>query len=83
MKTPSIKQTSAATQRAFIHHYLLNNDSATTQDFRNVGVYSPAPRIKELRDQGINIKTAFVSVVDHAGVQHHGVARYFLKGGDK
>jgi hypothetical protein len=70
-----------ANQRQFILTHLKDNDSATTQDFRDLGIYAPAPRVKELRELGINIKTSLERVIDHAGIEHERVARYYLSEG--
>jgi hypothetical protein len=73
--------TSTANQRSSILTHLNEKGSATTQEFRNVGIMSPAPRIKELRELGHKIKTTFESVIDQAGIEHSKVARYSIQGG--
>ena len=83
MKENRTSNTSTANQRAFILTYLEQNGSATTLDFRNAGIMAPAPRIKELREQGHIITTFFETVTDHVGVKHGKVARYLLQGGEK
>ena len=75
------KGNSAANQRDFILSYLKKNGSGTTQDFRDAGIMSPAPRIMELRRLGYKIRKELEVVTDHVGVTHGHVARYFLQGG--
>lgn len=72
--------TSAANQRNFILNYLREHGSATTIDFRNMGIMAPAPRILELKARGYDIPSIPETVIDHAGVKHVNVARYILKG---
>lgn len=72
------RDTSSANQRAFILAHLEKHYSATTIDFRNMGIMAPAPRIKELRDAGHKIGKILEDVIDHTGVKHGRVARYFL-----
>lgn len=74
------KNNSTACQRALILTYLQEHGSATTTDFRNMGIMSPAPRIMELKRQGYNIEKVLEAVIDHVGVKHGNVARYFLQG---
>lgn len=73
--------TSTANQRAFILTYLERNNSATTLDFRNNGIMAPAARIKELKEAGYKIGRILEDQLDHVGVKHGRVARYFLLGG--
>ena len=72
-----LKDTSAATQRAKIKAYL-RIGSHSTLEFRQMGICSPAPRIKELRKQGYQISTSTRTEIDHAGVTHKGIAVYTL-----
>ena len=74
--------TSTANQRAFILTYLGQNHSATTLDFRNVGIMAPAARIKELKEAGYKITKVLEYQYDHVGVKHGRVARYFLQRGE-
>ena len=83
MKDNRTQGLSTANQRAYILSYLEQNGSATTLDFRNAGIMAPAPRIKELREEGHIITTFFETVTDHVGVKHGKVARYFLQEGEK
>ena len=58
--------------------YERGSEGATTDELRSViGQMSPAPRIKELREQGAVINTDPVSIVID-GKEHHNVARYVL-----
>lgn len=41
----------------------------TTDDLRVLGVFSPAPRILELRDMGLDIKTTWIQKYDRDGYQ--------------
>ncbi len=72
--------TDTANQRTFVLNYLNEHGSGTTFDFRNLGIMAPAPRIKELKEKGYLIETILEDVLDHIGVSHRKVARYFLRG---
>lgn len=41
----------------------------TTDDLRILGVFSPAPRISELRESGLDIKTTWIRKYDRDGYQ--------------
>jgi hypothetical protein len=58
----------------------LFHESRNTFEFRAIGITSAAPRIKELRDAGWDIRTSRETATDTAGVKHHGIARYSLHG---
>jgi hypothetical protein len=58
---------------------MLAHGSVNTLEFRAVGLCSPAPRIKELREAGWRIHSTRETATDSAGVKHHGIARYWLK----
>jgi hypothetical protein len=58
----------------------LFRESRNTFEFRAIGITSAAPRIKELRDAGWDIRTSRETATDTAGVKHHGIARYSLHG---
>lgn len=72
-----LKDNSKATQRRTILK-VLRERSASTFDFRQMGIVSPAPRIKELREQGYQIETTRIRSLDHTGQPHGGVALYRL-----
>lgn len=79
--SPVTTNTSDSAQRQAILDLLTQNGSMTTSDFRNRGVFTAPQRISELRKQGWDIKTDLITVFDHAGVKHPGVASYTLLGG--
>jgi hypothetical protein len=58
----------------------LYRESRNTFEFRAIGITSAAPRIKELRDAGWDIRTSRETATDTAGVKHYGIARYSLHG---
>jgi hypothetical protein len=74
-----ITDTTSKTQRDAIIR-VLYRESRNTLEFRAMGIASPAPRIKELRDAGWDIRDARETATDTAGVEHHGIARYSLHG---
>jgi hypothetical protein len=45
-----------------------------------MGITAAAPRIKELRDAGWDIRTSRETATDMANVKHYGIARYSLHG---
>lgn len=81
MNTATIKTMNSEEQRQFILKHLAENGTATTIDFRELGLMSPACRIRELRSKGYNIRTTLVTVKDSAGIEHNRVAEYFLSSG--
>ncbi|HUX81497.1 MAG TPA: helix-turn-helix domain-containing protein [Halothiobacillus sp.] len=50
----------------------------TVQARRDLNVMQPAPRIKELREQGYKIATFRQPVLDDYGRKHPGIGRYVL-----
>jgi hypothetical protein len=58
----------------------LYRESRNTFEFREMGITAAAPRIKELRDAGWDIRTSRETATDMAGVKHYGIARYSLHG---
>ena len=72
-----ITDTSTQTQYDAIIRALFR-ESRNTFEFRAMGITSAAPRIKELRDVGWDIRSIRESAIDSAGVKHHGIARYYL-----
>jgi hypothetical protein len=70
---------SIASQRAQILSYLKLHGSATTLDIRNkLHILSPAPRIFELRKQGLLIVTEKQAQPTPDG-RSHSVAKYVLQ----
>jgi len=70
--------TSTRTQRAFVLKALKNNASLNTFELRELGICSPAPRLKELIDSGIKINSVREAAIDSIGVKHRNVSRYWL-----
>lgn len=68
----------ASTQRDRMHILaLLKQKPRHTIEFREQhGLISPAPRIKELRTKGYNIKTALIKAYSQDGRLHSKVALY-------
>jgi hypothetical protein len=58
----------------------LYRESRNTFEFREMGITAAAPRIKELRDAGWDIRTSRETATDMANVKHYGIARYSLHG---
>jgi len=70
---------SSAGQRVQILSYLKEHGSATTLEIRNkLHILSPAPRIWELRGQGVEIETVRECQPTPDGKKHH-IARYVLR----
>lgn len=64
-------------QRATIKACLLERPHSTLE-FRDMGICSPAARVKELRKAGYEISTHSRTETDQAGVTHKGIAVYTL-----
>lgn len=77
LKTPY--SNSAASQRARILKHLENGKALSTMQAREqLGIMSPAPRVKELREQGYQIDTYRITEHDSNGVPHHRMGLYVL-----
>ena len=72
-----IHTTSARVQRDYIL-MALNIKPFNTIEFRELGIFHCAARIRELRSQGHNIQTFKVTVFDDTGLEHRNVACYVL-----
>lgn len=71
--------TSTAAQRKRLMDYLIHNGAVNTMYARDrLNIMAPAPRIKELRDQGHVIHTARLTINDRDGRSHPRVALYTL-----
>ncbi|NBI13755.1 hypothetical protein GVX81_09080 [[Haemophilus] felis] len=66
----TIKDTSTATQRQEIIKALRLGSKSTIQFREEMGICSPAPRVKELRERGFDISTSYRQETDTAGVKH-------------
>jgi len=70
---------SSSAQRVQILSYLKKHGSATTLEIRDkLHILSPAPRILELRGQGVEIETVREYQPTPDGKKHH-IARYVLR----
>lgn len=75
------KNTDANTQRLQIVSLLKQLGSINTFEFRHLfGIWSPAPRILELRALGHNIETTRECYKTPDGKNHINVARYYYSG---
>ncbi|MEY4589991.1 MAG: hypothetical protein RL497_2067 [Pseudomonadota bacterium] len=77
-KSPLHNNSAQAQQKRIAAHLRKYGRINTVYARDELGIMSPAPRIKELRNQGYKIKTLRISVADSLGVTHHGVADYVL-----
>ena len=57
----------------------LQDGPKTTFDLRAKGICSTGQAVWRLRLQGYHIETQRCTCIDEAGVEHHGVARYYLR----
>lgn len=70
--------TSLANQQAIVLR-ALQKEGQTTATLRNdYGVMHPSARIQELKEKGYRIDTVYMTVTTPDGVEHHGVAKYYL-----
>lgn len=77
--TAQLPAPSTERQRSILLDYLKTHGSFTTLFSREtLGIMSPAPRIKELREQGHKIITERIAATDCTGTKHYGIARYVL-----
>ena len=66
---PFLSTTSTGEQRRFTIERLRERPHSTNE-LRQMGVYSPPARIKELRNQGYLIDTFFRDETDNTGLTH-------------
>lgn len=76
-----IQSTTTAAQRLKIHQ-LLRQRPYSTLELRALGICSPAPRVKELRNSGLDIVTTWREETDSAGVVHR-IGVYVLQAEDE
>ncbi len=74
-----INSTSTSNQRLAILKQLRENGPTSTFGFRAIGISSAAPRIFELKARGYAIGMNRIVETDTAGVEHQGIALYYLK----
>lgn len=75
----SFDDTSTRAQRKRLLEALKILGAANTLYARDrLNIMAPAPRIKELREQGHHIHTDRITITDRNGFVHHNVARYVL-----
>lgn len=72
--------TSADNQQIIILMALRDSPKTTIELRHNYGIMQPAPRIKELREQGYKIDTVRISSLTPDGINHINVAKYVLLG---
>jgi hypothetical protein len=78
-KDSNTLDTSTLAQRQRIFNHLIKNGSINTLFARDrLNIMAPAPRIKELREQGHNIFTDRIVINDRDGRSHSKVALYIL-----
>lgn len=79
MNKNRLTNTSASAQRKRLLEALQTLGAVNTLYARDrLNIMAPAPRIKELREQGHQIYTDRISITDRNGFAHGNVARYVL-----
>ena len=78
-KTLNLHNTSIANQHAIVLNALRDNPKTTINLRHDYGIMQPAPRIKELRNQGYKIDTVRINSYTPDGIKHHAVAKYVLR----
>ena len=77
-KTLNTHDTSTSNQHAIVLIALRENPKTTIELRHDYGIMQPAPRIKELREQGHKIDTVRIDSYTPNGIKHHAVAKYVL-----
>jgi hypothetical protein len=77
-KRDAIHDTSLQAQRDRLLIRLQQGPADTLLLRRDLNILAPAARVKELRDQGHEISTRRVSLIDEYGRSHFGIAVYSL-----
>lgn len=75
---PNNTSSSSSAQRTRLLARLLHGPLDTITARRELSILMPAARIKELRDDGHDIRRHLVSLTDEQGCSHHGIALYYL-----
>lgn len=79
MNRKHLSNSSANAQRKRLLDALQSLGAVNTLYARDqLNIMAPAPRIKELREQGHQINTDRISITDRNGFKHGNVARYVL-----
>lgn len=73
-----MENTSTSAQRKRLLEALQQGAVSTLYAREQLNIMAPAPRIKELRQQGHQIHTARITTHDGNGFKHRNVARYVL-----
>ena len=79
-RSKKITDTSASAQRVRLLERLQLGPVSTFDARFDMNIMTPAPRIKELREQGHPILTDRQTLTDPLGFEHEGVAVYYLSG---
>jgi hypothetical protein len=74
----NLKDNSAATQRARVISALRTGPKTTLELRADCGVLMPATRVFELNERGWTISKISVKATTADGVEHSGIARYFI-----
>ena len=77
-KTYNPHDTSTSNQHAIVLSALRENPKTTIELRHDYGIMQPAPRIKELREQGHKIDTVRIDSYTPDGIKHHAIAKYVL-----
>ena len=78
-----LNDNSVASQRARVIQALRLGPKTTLELRADWGVLMPASRIFELNERGWKIAKITVKAATADGVEHHGIARYFIAGEPK
>lgn len=76
--TLNLEDNSGASQRARVIQALRSGPKTTLELRANSGVLMPASRIFELNERGWHIAKVTVRAATADGVEHYGIARYFI-----
>ena len=77
-KSLNPNDTSTNNQQAIALTALRDSPKTTIELRHDYGIMQPAPRIKELREQGHKIDTVRIASYTPDGIKHHSVAKYVL-----
>lgn len=77
---PTITDNSATSQRVRLLERLQLGPVSTFDARYELNIMAPAPRVKELREQGHPIQTDLQTLTDPLGFEHDRVAVYYISG---
>lgn len=79
VKTASAVNADGCLTQCQLLQMALADGPKTTAELRDIGVFSPAQRVRDLLKRGYTIAVQLTNIVDRDGHQRYNVARYSME----